>query len=112
MTDLETRRAENRATMPATTAIFDHVTEVFGPGCRLLYAAENGRVVGNVKYAHRRGGVDAIPGEPPTPQHESFRSLLVEEYIKLHHRLPVSADELWLAFYRDAKAKRFDAFIP
>lgn len=112
MSHIETRRAENRATMPATTAIFDHATEVFGPGCKLLYAAENGRVVGNVTYAHRRAGVDAIPGWPATHKHEQFCAVLVDEYIKKCHRLPKTSDTAWVAFATGEFAKRFDAFIP
>ena len=109
---IETRRAANRALMPATAAIFDHATEIFGPGCKLLYAAENGRVQGNPAYAHRRNGIDAIPGMPATHKHEAFMAVLNEEFVRRFHRLPTSTDAAWVQYVTDGMAARFDAFKP
>lgn len=108
--EIETRRAENRALMPATTAIFDHVTAVFGPGCKVLYATENGRTIGNPAHAHRRGGADAIPGWPATHRHAAFLSMLVSEWLKRCHRLPHSGDAAWVDFANGELDKRFASF--
>lgn len=110
--DIEARRAENRATMPRTTAIFDQAVADFGPGCKLLYATENGRTVGKVAHAHRRRGVDAIPGWPADYKHEAFLATLVEEYIKKVHRLPNSGDPAWVAFATAEHDKRLESFKP
>jgi hypothetical protein len=39
-------RAANRAAMPRVAAAMDRVREVFGDGCRLVYAREGGREIG------------------------------------------------------------------
>ena len=110
---IDARRAANRARMPATAAIFDHVTEVFGPGCKVLYASENGHVQGDPLHAHRRRGIDAMSGLPPTHKHEAFRAVLLEEFIRRQHRLPaMPGDVVWVDFVTAEMAKRFDAFQP
>lgn len=113
MSDLETRRADNRAAMPATARLFDEVTAVFGPGCKILYATENGHTVGNPVHQHRRRGIDWIDGTPCTPKHESFHSLLLEEFVRKTQRLPrMPNDPAWRTYVAEQTAKRFDSYQP
>lgn len=42
----ERKRKENRAKFPQVTAFFDEMEAQF-PGCRVIWAVENGNVVGN-----------------------------------------------------------------
>lgn len=42
----ERKRQENRAKFPTVTAFFDEMEAQF-PGCRVIWAVENGNVVGN-----------------------------------------------------------------
>lgn len=42
----EEQRAANRAAMPETAKIVDEYRRVFGDGVRLVWAEENGKLVG------------------------------------------------------------------
>ncbi len=55
-------RARNRAAFPKTAAIFDHWNALF-PGCRLLWAEEDGRELG--RRDTRPWVPCSIPHKPP-----------------------------------------------
>jgi len=44
---LQQQREENRRRMPRTAALVDEITRLFGPGCRVHWAIENGQVMGS-----------------------------------------------------------------
>lgn len=57
--------ARNRARFPVSAAFVDEMREAFGPGVKLVYASENGQVIGEpvlhsvqpvLEYRRKEGG--------------------------------------------------------